>query len=72
MEPAEVEEDNEDNSKNSKKYFDVEMPLDMYFEGNEEEIQPGKFISFKYWGEYQSGWGPPMHPKVFYIFLYFV
>eukprot|EP00026_Physarum_polycephalum_P003134 Phypoly_transcript_03143.p1 GENE.Phypoly_transcript_03143~~Phypoly_transcript_03143.p1 ORF type:complete len:818 (+),score=151.04 Phypoly_transcript_03143:58-2511(+) len=53
--------------KDQGRYFDVEMSLDAHFEGSAAEVVPGRFVSFKYMGEYNTGTGPPMNPKIYTV-----
>ena len=51
--------------KDSNLFHDVEMTVarDDEFEGQTTNIIPGKFVSFKYLGEYNA-FGPPLNPTV--------
>lgn len=45
-------------------FFEVEIEVDKdSFVGDLDAIQEGKFVSFKYLGEFGSG-GPPVNPKI--------
>ena len=53
--------------KDSNLFHDVEMTVaaaDEY-DGNSANILPGKFVSFKYLGEYNA-FGPPLNPTISY------
>lgn len=44
-------------------FIDVEMKIDVQlFEGSENEIEPGKFVSYRYTGEHASA--GPINPTI--------
>lgn len=60
-EPVQQVDDDQNSTKDE--FYDVEMTIDDTFDANPEDIETGKFISFRYAGEYVSG--PPMNPRIY-------
>ena len=59
----EVKREEQEEGRGNKEYYDVEMSLDEGFEGEREMLENGRFVSFKYVGEY-DGKGPPTNPRI--------
>lgn len=63
-EASPVDEEKGEEDDDDEGYFEVELKVDeALFEGDTSEIVPGKFVSFRYIGEYNIP-GPPVNPKI--------